>query len=200
MKCFRSQSILYTLLLLAFSAHARDLRVKRKSPTPVLRSPAKATVKTQFSLSLVTPLVIQNLYDARFSTWGTQFFFSIPISLNESNDFRIKLGVGSNFSALSLTTPPINFLHIFINFPVQLHCFFHPSSNFSISIFGGLESKLLEFDSRTTVDGGFRLVDNFFGNLNPDLGTNLELKIGQNTSLIGIISLLYLGGAIAFDL
>lgn len=140
---------------------------------------------TSLSLLLFTPLIKNDVFDARFSTFGLEIVTSIPIlKLTPLTPLFIEVGPAVTFSKLTLSQPAVEFTHLYFMLPLRARAqFIFGSSNWRLDLLAGLQFRPFEYDSRDTADGGFHSTGGIFSSIDPDLAIGLVLPVGEQFRL-----------------
>lgn len=156
------------------------------APPPHSEAPSD-TETTSISLNLFTPLIKENVFDARFTTLGLEILGSFPlIRLGDSFPLFLEFGPGATYSRLSLNQPAVTFSHLFFLVPVRLRAQWRiGGSEVRLEGLGGIQFKPFEYDSRDTTDGGFHSTGDFFGSIEPEVAIGLVLPLGERLRLRG---------------
>ncbi|MSP18523.1 MAG: hypothetical protein EXR74_03015 [Bdellovibrionales bacterium] len=112
-----------------------------------------------FSLLIGTPLIYESFYETRFGSFGDFFLFSIPLlTLNKNTFFHLETGPGFTFTRLTFENPPQKYTHLYLVAPIRFRFIYSLSRNFHFEAFAGVVLRPIEYDSRSTSDGGTRRV------------------------------------------
>jgi len=171
----------------------------KRPPAPGESPETRETDPTSLSLNLFTPLLKENIYDARFSTLGLEILGSFPLfHLTESLPVFLETGPGVTYSALTLNQPQVAFSHFYLLIPVRfrLHWMLG-NSQVRFELLGGLQLRPFEYDSRSTTDGGFHSTGSFLGSIEPEFGVGIVIPLGERLRFRGFAS--YLKMAIGLE-
>lgn len=156
------------------------------------------TPVAQFKLGflLATPLGKEDAFDKRFTTVGGLFLFSLPIAQPGNLPLDLQSGIALTVSRIGIVQPLVNITHIYFSVPIHLRLAIPIGTNTNLDLFAGGQIQPIEYDSRPTTDGGFRIVSDLGGHLAPDAGVGSSIQVSRNMDLRIIISYLYFGAGI----
>lgn len=149
---------------------------------------------TSFSALIGTPLIYESFYEKRFAALGNFFLFSIPLyTVSPNFFFHVETGPSFSFARLTFENPPLQYSHIYLLIPAHFRVIYSVSRNFHLEGFAGVMLRPIEYDSRTTSDGGtHRVKDSRF--LSPDGGLGLDYNISQPIKIRFLVGYLFLSG------
>ncbi len=134
-----------------------------------------------YSILVGTPLIHESFYEKRFAALSNLHLFSIPIYRIAPELFlHFETGPGFSFARLTFENPPLQYSHIFILVPAHFRLIYTVRETFHLEVFAGAMLRPIEYDSRTTTDGGTRWLKGsslFQGDVGLGLNYNLNPAI-----------------------
>jgi hypothetical protein len=149
-----------------------------------------------FSVLMGTPLMGETFSDKRFASFGDFFLFSIPLLKPSKNLFiHLETGPGFTFARLTFDAPPQKYSHLYLVAPVRFRFIRSFSKNFHIEAFAGIMLRPIEYDSRTTTDGGTHWIK---GKelISADAGLGLDYNISPPLKIRILAGYLFLAGGL----
>ncbi|MCB0418561.1 MAG: hypothetical protein H6617_04265 [Bdellovibrionaceae bacterium] len=148
--------------------------------------PVAHPLDTLFMSALLhTPLIRENTYDKRFTSYGADFLASLPIFALGDAYLHGEFGFGFTFSRLSALPLVDSFTHIYFQLPLRLRLLVPlQDESLVLEFLAGMHMRLFEYDSRPTTDGGFHFVTGgLFQNLDPNFGIGLGIRLSETLKL-----------------
>ena len=206
--------VCFSLVILAEPA-PKQLIPKSKNRPPTLSNPSperpqpKALLRsakihdplhpssfesTSFSILLGTPLIREDFYEKRFAALGNLYLFSLPlVTLKPDFFLHFETGPAFSFARLTFENPPLRYSHIYLLIPAHFRLIYSLTKQFHLEAFAGAMLRPIEYDSRTTTDGGTHAVKDsrFFS---PDGGLGLDYNISTPLKIRFLVGYLFLSG------
>ena len=184
------------------------LRPRTRPPEPenarTPETPAKPTTQngvfsTTFGVEVITPLIKQNTYDSRFSTLGGYFPVSFPlgIALMPNSQIFGEFGPAVTLSSIRISPTATPFTHNYFSVPLRIRMDVE-MEGFWLQGFIGAQIKVFEYDSRTTTDGGFHVVNKLFSHIDPDIGVGALYALNDSINARLTVGFLYLSLGLSF--
>jgi hypothetical protein len=123
------------------------------------RTLASTEVYSNYGISILatTPLLGENFYDKRFTTYGPTFLFDWRLHhFNEEHSIGVETGLSLPLSILTTTQPLTSFLHMYFMIPLHARYVWQINESFSFDAFLGGQFCFLSLSTRASVDGGFQ--------------------------------------------
>lgn len=149
---------------------------------------------TSFSALVGTPLIREDLYEKRFAALGNFYLFSFPLLKLEKNLFlHFETGPSFSFAKLEFQNPPLKYAHIYLLVPAHLRLIYSLTRTFHFETFAGVMLRPIEYDSRSTTDGGTHSVkDSRF--LSPEGGIGFDYNFSPPLKVRFLVGYLFLSG------
>lgn len=155
------------------------------------------TNSAAFSALLHTPLGKENTFDKRFRAWGGQALLALPIiRLGAGTHLHGESGLSVTGARVTITQPSTTFTHFYFAVPVRLTITTAFTNSLEAEVFAGAGLRIFEYDSRSTVDGGFYTISDFFGSIDPDGGVGIHYHLSERWRLRAMVGYLFLGGGV----
>jgi len=149
-----------------------------------------------FSVLMGTPLLGETFSDKRFASFGDFFLFSIPLfKLNKNLFVHLETGPGFTFARLIFDSPPQKYSHLYLVAPVRIRVIRSFSKSFHMEAFAGIMLRPIEYDSRSTTDGGTRGVKGK-DLISGDAGFGLDYNISPPLKIRILAGYLFLAGGL----
>lgn len=176
---------------------------KEEPEEPVPQSgPRGFQTTTDLSLLAITPFIKKDLFENLFEAAGVELLFSFPMMiLGKWVHLHIEGGLQTQFTTVVLTQPSVRYNHSYFSVPVHAKLIF-PLGTYQIlgEAIAGIRLHLLEYDSRSTTDGGLFLTRDLFGGLDPDIGFGVTYKLSDSWKIRILATYLRLGAGITLVL
>lgn len=134
--------------------------------------PQNAGSPLTVALLTTTPLLNVNSYEQIFSTFLPQLLVGFPAS-----SLSIETGVRASVSRLNFGTAGSDFTHFFFDVPLRFLTTIIITPKANVSLVLGFIIRALEYDTRSTTDGGWGRT-NSSANLLGEFGLSFRFKIG----------------------
>ncbi|MBI1860647.1 MAG: hypothetical protein HYR96_06995 [Deltaproteobacteria bacterium] len=147
-----------------------------------------------FTVSLLgtTPVLNTNSFEQMFSTWMPQIILGYPLG-----GFHLETGVRISISRLNFGTVGSDFNHYFVDLPLRLLAPMIRTEKTEIALVLGFIVRILEYDTRTTADGGWGRT-NASANLLGEFGIAIRYHLGRVVSFRIDLSTAQMGGGVDF--
>ena len=153
-----------------------------------------------FSLLTGTPLIYESFYETRFGSFGDFFLFSIPLLALDKNTFlHLETGPGFTFARLTFENPPQKYTHLYLVAPIRFRFIYSLSRNFHLEAFAGVMLRPIEYDSRSTSDGGTRRVKGA-AFLSGDGGMGIDYNLTSPLKVRLLVGYLFLSAGLELTL
>ena len=164
-----------------------------------LQPPVGFSDRPGISVLYQTPLIHETTYEKRFSTFGLAIPVSVPlIQLSDTGaSLHLEFGVSATLSRLNYGPSDVSFSHTYFYVPLRLRAQLPLGNKLTGEVGLGAQVRLFEYDSRSTLDGGFRVVDGIFENIEPDFAVGLNYCLGEALRLRGFLG--YLFGSVGVE-
>ncbi len=151
------------------------------------------------SLLVITPLLHQDTYDGTFQAYGAWVSFSFPLTKIFDNGLLfLETGPSFLYASVALTSPVVNFSHLYFDLPVRLRLVLPLAKRWEWELAAGAQFKIFQYDSRATVEGGFKSVSPL--TVDPDFALGVAYQISEKTRLRFTAGYLYFGMGTEFSL
>lgn len=168
----------------------RELKPKKRIE---ILEPLETKDATTLSILLATPLIREESFLGRFSALGGGALFSVPLfAVSKNQDLSLQTGALFLVSQISLAQPNLTFTFFALDVPVLARVGLPVSSSLSMEVFAGAHMRAWEYDSRTTTDGGSRLLQAILpefgvgGSYAIDLNWTLRLRLSYILLALGV--------------